>query len=212
MARPTPRHRQTPPRPATSAQPRPSPSRRLIVLAYAGMALLVLVLCVLMRVGVSDTWVQLATGKYIWRHGIPHSDPFTFIHTGEPFVEHEWGACLLYYLVSTLAGGWGLLLLRVAVVSSTLALAVTMARRQGATLGIVTLLFPWLVVIVFWRVSDRPHLFNSLALIGLYAVLVQVNRGLLYPRWRWGLPVLFVLWAQLHAGWIVGLAALIFHA
>src|ERR1043165_573249 len=78
----------------------PRPARWWRWLGYGGLVLLLLTATVPWRVGVPDTYIQMKTGQYILEQGIPHRDPFSFMSpaAGHGYVEHEWLACILFYL------------------------------------------------------------------------------------------------------------------
>jgi len=116
-------------------------TRRQVGLAYVGLIVLVLLTTVPMKVGVGDTWMQIKTGEYIWYHGIPQRDPFSYTaHAGgEPYTEHEWLWCLLVYGLYTWSGALGLLALKLALISGTYALVVGTAPQSAARHDAVTM-------------------------------------------------------------------------
>jgi hypothetical protein len=65
------------------------------------MALVGLVATLPWTVGVPDTWTFGALGNYRLDHGIPRSDPFSYLSSSsdQPYTEHGWGS-------GPLAFGW----------------------------------------------------------------------------------------------------------
>jgi hypothetical protein len=54
----------------------------------------------------------------------------------------------------------------------------------------------------------RPQIFSLLLFAVLLWLIVQAERG--KPRYLMAVPAVFVAWANLHGGWIVGLGVLLF--
>jgi len=154
-----------------------------------------------------DLWWHLRTGRLIVEErSIPTADPFTFTAEGRPWVTHEWLAEVLFYGVHEL-GGIGTLVLAKAVIAA-LALLLSAAaglsgdgrsRLAAAAVGVLAaapLLQP--------RAFVRPHMLTAL-LLG--AVLLCLRReAVTRPRvWRAALLPIFLLWANLHSGFVLGL-------
>src|SRR5438874_8967695 len=154
-----------------------------------------------------DVWWHLALGRYILDHGIPVREPFSFLAAAHPWVDQQWLYEVgLYRVVS--AGGAGLASLLMGCIA-VLALAIAAlsvprgARLGGAWLAAATVL-SGLVMSEVLGVRGQV-----LTLLGTSIVLLVVT------RWRegskralWALPPVFLLWANLHAGFVVGFAVL----
>jgi hypothetical protein len=160
----------------------------------------------------SDMWWHLATGKYIWEHHrLPLPDPFSFAtDMGTPFypgelttrhfnLTHEWGMELIYYVVQAFTGFTGLILLR------TLLLAIfcgvtgwLAARRSGSFYrGVAACVLAALIAKTF--ASDRAYL-ASFVLVTLTVAAFETRRFL------WLLPPAFLVWSNLHGGFLMGWA------
>jgi hypothetical protein len=152
----------------------------------------------------SDVWWHLAMGHYIIAHGIPAVEPFSFLHAANPWVGQQWLYEVGLARVVDL-GGPGLASLIMGVVaSSALLIAVLSIPLHRRPAG------PWLAAAL---------LLSALVAAQLVGVRAQVNSlfgaaVVLYVvmRWRSGstrillvLPPLFLVWANLHAGFIIGL-------
>ena len=152
----------------------------------------------------SDVWWHLAMGHYITAHGIPGAEPFSFLHAASPWVGQQW----LYEvgLARVIdAGGAGLasLLMGVAASAALLIAALSIpasSRPRGPWLAAALLLS---ALVAAQLVGVRGQV---ITLLGAAVVLNVVM------RWRAGstrallvLPPLFLLWANLHAGFIVGI-------
>ncbi len=142
---------------------------------------------------------HLRTGDYILsHHAVPHHDLYSYTAPSWPWTDHEWGNDVIttwlynhggYSLLATLfAGLW----------SGALLLAARRARLHVLLLAAIALM-PYAGV--------RPLAWTVL----FFSLLLAVLRGD-YSRWRLWLPLLFVVWANLHAGFIAGLAVIAYFA
>src|SRR5205807_608995 len=55
-----------------------------------------------------DMWWHLRTGEFIWQHGIPRHDIFSFTVPDHDWVTHEWLTDVLMWGIDTLGGLQGL--------------------------------------------------------------------------------------------------------
>jgi hypothetical protein len=145
----------------------------------------------------SDTWWHLREGELLWSGGAPLTDHFSYT-AGGYWQDREWLSQVLFFLIYR-AGGLPLL---------TLVLASLVA-------GAWTLVWPLLEGPVLTRVlvmglgvaatgmqwSLRPQLFSFAFLI---ATAFLMASDVLWP-----IPLLFLVWANLHAGVLVGLPLLV---
>ena len=154
--------------------------------------------------GDGDTGWHVRTGEWIMSHGrVPHQDLFSFTKTGQTWFAWEW---LWDVIFAWLHQHWGM---AAVVVGSALVIALTSAllfrlayRKSGNPL--VAMAFTFLAVASSSiHFLARPHLFTLLFTVVFYAILERAreNRS---ARLLWWLPVLTVLWTNLHGGWFIG--------
>jgi hypothetical protein len=172
------------------------------------MALCAAMLTLPYRVGSNDLWIQIATGRYILQHGIPWTDPFSFTAGDHRYIEHEWVTTVLFALVWQAGGVAGLMVLKGLLVGATYALTLRTAQALGASLGGMTCTFPALVFVFTSRVTERPHIVSSLGLALYTYLLCRVRAGHLHARWLWVIPLVHLVWSNMHAGHVQGLALL----
>jgi hypothetical protein len=151
-----------------------------------------------------DTWSHLATGEWILAHGaVPRADPFSHSMLGAPWTAHEWLSEIVLALAFR-AGGWSgvALITAFAAAAAALVLGLRLARDlAGAALAVVLELGVWLWMPTLYA---RPHVI-ALPLAALWTA------GLLNARDRDAPPppalaLLMTLWANMHGGFIFGLA------
>ncbi|MBI4865743.1 MAG: hypothetical protein HY816_02215 [Candidatus Wallbacteria bacterium] len=155
-----------------------------------------------------DIWWHLAAGKEIVETAIiPRTDHWSHTVDGKPWFAHEWLAEIFFYGVWRAAGENGLLVWKALMGLFTL---MTLGRlfaladpRRG--LGHIAGLLA-ATVCVHYHLLERPHMFTNLFLALEVLALEEWSRG---GRDRLGwLPPLFLLWANLHGGVVIGLAVL----
>lgn len=151
---------------------------------------------------------QIRTGEIILRTGeIPRTDSFSYTIAGRRVPDHEWlyeaGLAIWYRLV----GDAGLKWLRVAFFAAPLlVLAWQLKSRAVPQHGIVlTVLAGTLVCISFERL--RPMVFSTLGLQLVSGWLSDHVRG--RRRLDWRLPLVMLLWGNLHPAVIMGQALLL---
>jgi hypothetical protein len=149
-----------------------------------------------------DLWGHVRFGGDILRNGLARNDPYSFT-SDIPWVNHEWLAEVLLWIAWSAGGGFGLIILKIVLVGTMLTFAWAVLKPYALPLAASEALFFVLVLGTWARTSVvRPQLFSLALFAGLLWVLQSVDRG--HPRRLWLVPTIFLLWINLHGGWIVG--------
>jgi hypothetical protein len=150
---------------------------------------------------------HLRTGEMILAtHQVPRTDPLSFTHAGQPWVDYEWG---FEATIGELNRAGGLALVG-AFCAAIFAATMLGVYRTLVHCGVSLVAGMFVTGVVFLTLhlhySARPLLFTYLFL----ALVVEVWFRQVQPRRRdWiFLPIVFVAWANLHAGWAAALAFL----
>ena len=148
-----------------------------------------------------DTYWHIMAGRWMLENGdVLRIDPFSYSFAGHPWHTHEWLAEVAMAL-AYIGGGWqGIVLLFGAAAALTAGLLARHLSRWLGGLGLIATLVLSLACVA-GSLLARPHL---LAL----PVLEMWTAGLLLARGRtppWKLLPLMVLWANLHASFLIGL-------
>jgi hypothetical protein len=155
-----------------------------------------------------DIWWHFRTGQWIFSHGqVPVTDPFSTYGMGKPWVAYSWLFEILVYALFTKLGLMGILVFTVSM-SFLIALVLHGALRQ-ARLPFIVEVFPMAAALgaMSSLLSPRPWLFSILFFTVELFILFHVRRtDKIAPLVA--LPLLFVLWANLHIQFIYGLAVL----
>jgi len=151
-----------------------------------------------------DVCWLIRTGELIWQTGhLPETDVFSFTHQGQPWVLYQWGFEVYAGGLHRLAGLGGVIWGCALLIALTYALLLHFLLRLGINrywcMGLVALTmcinnFHW------WC---RPNTASVLAYVILITLLesYRCNPG----RQIWVLPWLFLLWANVHLGFVLGL-------
>jgi len=157
-----------------------------------------------------DTYLHIAAGRWMITHrALPTHDPFSHTLAGAPWVPHEWLAEIVLAGAYGLAGWPGLVLLTALCFAGALALLTrALLRRWEPFSGLIAvglsgaLLLPHLLA--------RPHALALPVMVAWCAVLIAARDDGRVPALT-ALP-LMTLWANLHGGFMVGLALAAFLA
>lgn len=145
---------------------------------------------------------HLRQGKEILSTGqIIRTDRFSWINANGPFVSFEYGSQVVFALVERYAGLAGIVVLASLLLATTHALIARFVQRRnsGPILAISVAVLAALVGQIHW--IARPHL---VTLVLSVVLLEWLDRDLRPPWWRFA--ILFLVWANLHAGFLFGLA------
>jgi MFS family permease len=141
----------------------------------------------------NDTWWQLRAGQDIWHGLYPTTERWTFTAHGRYWPDHEWLSQAIFYALHT-AGGMPLLTLFTAAVV-TAAFAVGWVLMGGSTWRRL-LLFVATVPATLITSAVRPQVLSVLLLL-VVVWLIQEQR--FKP-----VPLVFLLWANLHGQVVLG--------
>ncbi len=148
----------------------------------------------------TDFWWHIRAGEATWQFHTPLlTDQFTFTRMGQPWINHSWLAEVIYYLVFKAGSFWGVGLL-VALLATGSMLLVYSQLEGPDLLKAVILILSSVVAAGVW--SPRPQLFSVFLFAAVYLILYRykwLKKGRL-----WVLPILFLLWSNLHAGFSLG--------
>ena len=164
-----------------------------------------------------DIWHEMALFREALALGyLPLADQFAYTPTVDPSVQHEWGAGAILYFVSTTGGSAGLLALKYSLCAGIAIVVVRCARLKGASYAVLCPLMPIGILLSLIGFSTiRAQMFTLLALACLLYFLEQDRRG--WPRgWRWRQWIgpwlaIYVLWVNVHGGFVVGLVVVVLY-
>lgn len=140
---------------------------------------------------------HLRMGELILKSGIPATDPFSYTMPSFPFVDHEWGSNILFYLLFRVLGWLGLSIIIsfIAILSIIISFKLKLKNffslpflLAGSSLVIFTGIRPQVITWIFFSI--------------LITIFLEKKY---FEKLRLFLPLFFLLWANLHAGFALGI-------
>lgn len=140
----------------------------------------------------------LATGSW------PKTDVFSFsLPQGPLDTLHEWGSYFLFYLFYQMFQSSGLLLLKTLLILSTFLIPFYQSLRSRVTSAWILLAAVLAIYISSTRSAERSSLFGDFfANMVLFLLLQRKDWN---QRTRIALPIIFLVWVNLHPSFPVGL-------
>ncbi len=154
-----------------------------------------------------DVWWHLKTGEIIVTGGIPHTDIFSFTAFGSKWVTHEWLAEVVLYLIYKI-GGLAILNIFTAWIAALVGILIfNFGNRRGAPYYFSAAIALYTVAGLSYMLYPRPHAFGFIFLVLLISILFETSSNAKRRKLeRWLiLPVILWIWANMHAGFILGL-------
>ncbi|MEI8173745.1 MAG: hypothetical protein WCH07_09730 [Deltaproteobacteria bacterium] len=153
-----------------------------------------------------DLWGYLAFGRLFWiGNGFPFYDIFAYTPTKAIWVYHEWLTGVIFYPLYQNLGPAGLQGLKYILGLGTAVLIYMTARMRGASNGAALICL--LLISPFFSFAYSPvraQIFTNLFFV-LTIFILESSRST--GRWRhlWWLAPIFLVWANLHAGFVAGI-------
>jgi hypothetical protein len=152
-----------------------------------------------------DFWWHLRTGQLIVEtRTIPHADPFSFTNQGKTWIAHEWLSEIFIYGIYWI-GGYGLLILTFAAIITATFLLVYLRSAERPYIAGFALLLGALATAPTWGV--RPQMISYL-LSALFLFLLDRYTESRKTKYLIPIPILMLLWVNLHAAYALGFAIL----
>jgi len=176
-----------------------------------------------------DIGRHLKTGEIIWQtKGVPKTNFFSFTEPDFPFINHHWLSEVIFYGVFNLGGFTGLILLKVFVILAAFLLLFSavkyllindIASRLSTGFWPIVISFLLSIFIFISRTEVRPEIFSYL-IFSTYLLIIYRARSVklsTLPTSQvvnvdnrfaiselWLLPILQLLWVNLHIYFFIG--------
>lgn len=142
---------------------------------------------------------HLRTGQLILERGVPHEDWYSYTMPSFPWIDHEWFLDIGMYLADSLFGFNFLLV--VFLIVYTAAFFITKKTGQRFSDAAPIIILGYFSTINF--LGARPQIFTAFFIAVLWIILKRFLDNA--SRAIYLLPLLFLLWANVHAGFFAGL-------
>jgi hypothetical protein len=153
-----------------------------------------------------DIWWHLRVGQWVVEHrAVTTTDPFSQYGQDRPWVAYSWLYEVVIYALYRAFGLAGIIVYRVLMALAIVAAVHALVRRMEHRFLVATGLTAAAVLALAMLFSERPWLVTLLfSTLTLHAIVALRQPGPL-PRWIWTLPIVYVLWANIHIQFIYGL-------
>lgn len=149
-----------------------------------------------------DLWWHLRTGQDIVTNvAIPHADIYSFTKSGAEWVAHEWLSEVILYGIYRFAGWGGLVCVFSGIITLTYYLVYRRCSGRPYVAAFSVLLAAMAASPLF---GIRPQMI-SLLLAAIFIAVLEKFAEDGNVRRLYFLPLLMLLWVNLHAGWALGL-------
>jgi len=159
-----------------------------------------------------DTGWHIRTGDWILsHHAVPYRDLFSYSKPDSLWYAWEWLTDAIFAALNAVGGLAAISLFAVLLIAVTFTLLFRLARRKSnPVLAIAVTVFAMAASSVHWLA--RPHLFTLLFAVVFLNALDRVKDGhtrIAGVPWLAVLPVLTVLWTNLHGGFLAGVTMIL---
>lgn len=185
-----------------------SPQRPGVTLDHVWLAAaitLILIGPLITPVPPNDLWFHIATGRRIVIEGvIPMTDSFSFTRFGTPFYNQAWLAQLALFGLNQAGGVPLLLIVHALTLLFAYGLLLRLCVRRSGTLRLAVALFLVSLPVAFPDWNIRPQTFAFPLFASFLYILTAYRLGWFNRLWL--LPLLMVLWVNIHGSFPLGLA------
>lgn len=145
-----------------------------------------------------DLFCHLKTGEYIVKNfNVPQADIFSYTLENQPWIDHSWLFQVLFYFIFAKFGWLGIIILKAIVISLCFFILLLFLYSKYKKF-IYAIIFTVLSIFAFsYRSFPRPEIFSYLLLCLFFYILEDERRLYL-------LPILQILWVNLHGYFILG--------
>jgi len=154
-----------------------------------------------------DLWHRLAVGEFLWQTGhFPPGDAFSYLSDYKQVADHEWGSAVIFYGLWQWGGGTAIVAAKLVTLTVTLALVVWagMHDRRPTALMVAFYALVLLALLPSFQSTVRCMIFTHI-FFALWLYWFQRERhGRPVPTLAYVLAM--IVWANLHGGFVVGLA------
>jgi len=153
-----------------------------------------------------DMGWHFQNGQYLLTHQlkVPKTDIYTYTMPDYPLIMHEWITDILMHIIYKFLGFWGLGIIFAGITTAAFYIAAKSVRAKPEYQIIASLIG---ALASFSMVGIRPQV---ITLLFLGILLYILHRFMENPQSKiiYWLPLLFLVWVNLHGGFVIGLFVL----
>ncbi len=178
---------------------------RKTVIFFAAMLFGAVFILALFRIIDMDLFMHLRNGEDILRtRVIPQRDIYSFTAYGEPWVNHEWLFGVSSFIIYSIGGYDLLVILKCLIIGSGFMIVYFSAVQRGADPRWAVIFCVFAAVFARFRFFARPSAVTFLFTALFFYLIVNKRKG--RDKRLWALPALMIVWANMHAACVIGIA------
>ena len=159
-----------------------------------------------------DLWSRLQVGSIVWQTGAPLThDIFSYSPTKPVWIDHEWGAGVVFYAFAWAFGNGGIFAVKALLLAATFAGLLAAISARGRRLpGLLFLSLLGLALLPGVASLVRSQAFTYAFFVWWLWGAERLRAG--SSRVLWMFPATMLAWANLHGGFLAGFGLLALYA
>jgi tetratricopeptide (TPR) repeat protein len=154
-----------------------------------------------------DLFWHLAFGKVEFlKQKIISEEIFSHTMSGSPWHNHTWLTGYVFFLIYKFFGYKGLIIFKAVIVSLIAFIMTRFLKDKGRSFYVILPLVMVMTLMGIFRYTIRPHIFTYLFLPLTYFILHSFSKSQEKTYLLFSLPVIAVVWVNLHSGVMFGIA------
>jgi hypothetical protein len=159
----------------------------------------------LARMRAIDLAYHVRAGELTFRTGdLVLIDPFTFTRAGDPWLNQQWAAQLIFASAHRVLGWAGVGITYAAALGSGFSFLYRSCRRAEATPRTASLLTLLGFLVASGSLAARPQALAVPLFTGTWLLLARRD------RWTWLVPILALIWANVHGSFVLAPLLVVF--
>jgi len=148
-----------------------------------------------------DLGRHIKLGEIIWQtKKVPVMNLFSYTHPDFPTLDHHWGSQVIFYWLQRIFGNGFLGFFNFLMGAMAFGLVYLFLIKRNPLAAFLAL--PFFLPLLTDRIGLRPEIFANLFIVIL---LLFSQKPALFQKVKWFLPLIFVIWANLHISYLLGL-------
>jgi hypothetical protein len=135
--------------------------------------------------------------------GVLNTNFYSYTHPDFPVLNHHWGSGVIFYLINSMAGFYGLSLFFIVVSLVTFWIFFRLSWKESG-IEIAAPVSLLLIPLIAERAEIRPEVFSYLFCAVFLWLLWHHRSGALAFKWLFILPLIQILWVNCHIYFILG--------
>ena len=145
-------------------------------------------------------------GEVIWEQkSVFTTNLFSYTHPDHPFINHHWGAGVVFYALHQWFGGLGALTIAGMLLNLAAFLFILFHVNRFSNKWVNLLCAFFLLPLMASRLQPRPEDFSILFFVLNSTMLYVWYNGMLKRKFLWVLPAIQLLWVNIHILFFLGL-------